>query len=150
MADHLGLQVEHSQELFTYVDCSQKSSGGIVRDLDVQIDNALVSGYFHFLDIKLNWNSFLLLGRAFLSTMEAVCNLQTNQLCLTLIDPNAHYNPIPVKKPHTISRRINDPRIIAAYHRGDEYKTEYSESIETHTETSIDSGNQKSTDIPHD
>ncbi|KAF3511980.1 hypothetical protein F2Q69_00007530 [Brassica cretica] len=40
--------------------------------------------------------------------------------------------------------------IIAACHFGDEYKTEYSESIETHTATSIDSGNQKSTDIPHD
>ncbi|KAF3555029.1 hypothetical protein F2Q69_00014016 [Brassica cretica] len=51
----------------------------------------------------------------------AVCNLQTNQLCLTLIDPNAHYDPIPVKKPQTISRRINDPGIIAACHCGDEY-----------------------------
>ncbi|KAF3504376.1 hypothetical protein F2Q69_00043225 [Brassica cretica] len=34
MADHLGLQVEPSQELFTFVDCSQKNSGGIVRDLE--------------------------------------------------------------------------------------------------------------------
>ncbi|KAF3611188.1 hypothetical protein DY000_02048872 [Brassica cretica] len=50
------------------------------------------------------------------------------------------------KKPQTISRRINDPRIIAACHSGDEYETEYSESIETHTATSIDSGNQKLTD----
>ncbi|KAF3557945.1 hypothetical protein F2Q69_00012363 [Brassica cretica] len=88
--------------------------------------------------------------RAFLSTVGAVCNLQTNQLCLTLIDPNAHYDPIPVKKPQMISRRINDPGIIAACHCGDEYETEYSELIETHTATSIYSGNQKSTDIPHD
>ncbi|KAF2555713.1 hypothetical protein F2Q68_00015719 [Brassica cretica] len=44
--------------------------GGIVRDL-VPVD-------FHALDIKLNWNSSLLLGRAFLSTVGAVCNLQTN------------------------------------------------------------------------
>ena len=35
MADHLGLQVEPSQELFTFVDCSQKNSGGIVRDPEV-------------------------------------------------------------------------------------------------------------------
>ncbi|KAF2584870.1 hypothetical protein F2Q70_00036026 [Brassica cretica] len=93
---------------------------GIVRDLEVQIDNALVPVDFHVLDIKLNWNSSLLLGRAFLSTVGAVCNLQTNQLCLTIIDPNAYYDPIPVKKPHTISRRINDARIIAACHCGAE------------------------------
>ena len=146
MPDHLGLQVEPSQELFTFVDCSQRNSGGIVRDLEVQIGNALVLVDFHVLDIKLNWNSSLLLGRAFLSTVGAVCNLQTNQLCLTLIDPNAHYDPIPVKKPHMSSRRINDPGIIAACHCGVEYETEYSASIETHIATSIDSGHQKSTD----
>ncbi|KAF3559214.1 hypothetical protein F2Q69_00012793 [Brassica cretica] len=138
MADHLGLQVEPSQELFTFVDCSQRNSGGIVRDLEVQIGNALVPVDFHVLDINLNWNSSLLLGRAFLSTVGAVCNLQTNQLCLTLIDPNAHYDPIPVKKPQTTSRRINDPGIIAACHFGSEYETEYSVLIETHTATSID------------
>ncbi|KAF2609100.1 hypothetical protein F2Q68_00044068 [Brassica cretica] len=78
------------------------SLGGIVGDLEVQIGNALVFVDFHVLDIKLNWNSSLLLGRAFLSTVGAVCKLQTNQLCLTLIDPHTHYNPIPVKKPQTI------------------------------------------------
>ena len=89
-----------------------------MRDLEVQIGNALVPVDFHVLDIKLNWNSSLLLGRAFLSTVGAVCNLQTNQLCLTLIDPHVHYNPISVKKPQTTSRRINDPGIIAACHCG--------------------------------
>ncbi|KAF2558691.1 hypothetical protein F2Q68_00015289 [Brassica cretica] len=115
-----------------------------------RIGNAIVPVDFHVLDIKLNWNSSLLLGRAFLSTVGAVCNLQTNQLCLTLIDPNAHYDPIPVKTPQTISRRINDPGIIAACHCGAEYETEYSPSIETHTATSIDISHQKSTDIQHD
>ncbi|KAF3591212.1 hypothetical protein DY000_02022271 [Brassica cretica] len=92
MADHLGLQVEPLQELFTFVDCSQKNSGGVVRDLEVHIGNTLVPVDFHVFDIKLNWNSSLLLGRAFLSIVRAVCKLQTNQLCLTLIDPNAHYD----------------------------------------------------------
>ncbi|KAF3573863.1 hypothetical protein F2Q69_00058703 [Brassica cretica] len=87
----------------------KRNSGGIVRDLEVQIGNALVPVDFHVLDIKLNWNYSLLLGRAFLSTVGAVCNLQTNQLCLTLIDHHVHYNPIPVKKPQTTPRRINDP-----------------------------------------
>ncbi|KAF2618414.1 hypothetical protein F2Q68_00039186 [Brassica cretica] len=116
--------------------------------LGLQIGNALVLVDFHVLDIKLNWNSSLLLGRAFLSTVGAVCNLQSNQLCLTLIDPHTHYNPIPVKKPHASSRRINDPGIIASCHCGAEYETEYSASIETHTATSIDSTHQKLTDTP--
>ncbi|KAF2581010.1 hypothetical protein F2Q68_00005114 [Brassica cretica] len=115
MADHLGLQVDPSKELFTFVDCSQRNLGGIVRDLEVQI-------------------------------VGTVCNLQTNQLFLMLIDPHVHYNPIPVKKPQTTSRRINDLGIIAACHCGAEYETEYSASIETHTAISIDSAQQKSTD----
>ncbi|KAF3607097.1 hypothetical protein DY000_02048224 [Brassica cretica] len=127
-----------------------RNSGGMVRDLEVQIGNVLVPVDFHVLDIKLNWNSSLLLERAFLSTVGAVCNLQTNQLCLTLIDPNAHNDLIPVKKPQISSRRINDPGIIAACHCGAEYETEYSASIETHTATSIDSSNQKATDAPHE
>ena len=104
IADHLGLKVEPSKESFTFVDCSQRSSGGIVRDLEVQIGNALVPVDFHVLDIKLNWKSSLLLGRAFLSTVGAVCNMQTNQLCLTLINPHVHYDPIPVMKPQTSPR----------------------------------------------
>ncbi|KAF3589152.1 hypothetical protein F2Q69_00029072 [Brassica cretica] len=48
------------------------------------------------------------------------------------------------------SRRINDPRIIAACHCGVEYETEYSASIKNHTATSIDNGNQKLTDKPQD
>ncbi|KAF2565161.1 hypothetical protein F2Q70_00016896 [Brassica cretica] len=123
-----------------------RSSGEIVRDLEVQIGNALVPVDFHVLDIKLNWNSSLLLRRAFLSTVGAVCNLQTNQLCLTLIDPLVNYNLIPVKKPQTSSRRIDDPELIAACHCGAEYETEYSASIKTDTSTSIDSARQKSTD----
>ncbi|KAF2578553.1 hypothetical protein F2Q68_00006020 [Brassica cretica] len=51
-----------------------------------------------------------------------------------------------VKKPQTTSRRINDPGIIAACHCGAEYDIEYSASIETHTVTSIDSVQPKSTD----
>ncbi|KAF3593252.1 hypothetical protein DY000_02021885 [Brassica cretica] len=39
-----------------------RSSGGLVRDLEVQIGNALVPIDLHGLDIKLNWNSSLLLG----------------------------------------------------------------------------------------
>ncbi|KAF3580122.1 hypothetical protein DY000_02031073 [Brassica cretica] len=120
---------------FPHALCDTRSSVNILPrvmadhlDLLVQIGNALVPVDFHVLDIKLNWNSSLLLGRAFLST----------------------YDPIPVKTPHTISRRINDPGIIAACHCGEDYETDYLASIETHTATSINSGHQKSNDIPHD
>ncbi|KAF2563020.1 hypothetical protein F2Q70_00017604 [Brassica cretica] len=53
------------------MEVDRRSSRGVVRDLEVQIDNALVPVDFHVLDIKLNWNSSLLLGRAFLSTVLA-------------------------------------------------------------------------------
>ncbi|KAF2616467.1 hypothetical protein F2Q68_00039138 [Brassica cretica] len=115
----LGLQVEPSRESFTFVDCSQRSSGGIVRDLEVQIGNALVPVDFHVLDIKLNWNSSLLLRRAFLSTSRS------------------HRRP---------PEEFDGPELVAACHCGAEYETEYSASIETHTATSIDSARQKSND----
>ncbi|KAF3555303.1 hypothetical protein F2Q69_00013057 [Brassica cretica] len=41
-ADHLGLQVEPSHELFTFVDCFQKNSGGIVRDLEPCLSSSTV------------------------------------------------------------------------------------------------------------
>ncbi|KAF3576577.1 hypothetical protein DY000_02030986 [Brassica cretica] len=89
-------------------------------------------------------------SRSFLSTVGAVCNMQTNQLCMALIDPHFHYNPIPVMKPHASSRRIDNPGLIAACHCGAEYETKYSASIETHTATSIDSAHKKSIDSPKD
>uniref|UniRef100_A0A0D3ASP9 Uncharacterized protein n=1 Tax=Brassica oleracea var. oleracea TaxID=109376 RepID=A0A0D3ASP9_BRAOL len=80
----------------SFVELLERSSGGIIRDLEVQIGNALVLVDFHVLDIKLNWNSSLLLGRAFLATVGAVCDMNTNRLCLTLIDPDVQYDPVRV------------------------------------------------------
>ncbi|KAF2587188.1 hypothetical protein F2Q70_00035927 [Brassica cretica] len=40
MADHLGLQVEPSKESFTFVDCSQRCSRGVVRDLESLLVNS--------------------------------------------------------------------------------------------------------------
>ncbi|KAF2576203.1 hypothetical protein F2Q70_00003981 [Brassica cretica] len=34
MANHLSLQIESSEESFTFVDCSKRNSGGIVRNLE--------------------------------------------------------------------------------------------------------------------
>ncbi|KAG5400097.1 hypothetical protein IGI04_014704 [Brassica rapa subsp. trilocularis] len=68
----------------------------------------------------------------------------------TVKDPYTQYDPIPVKKSQTLSRRINDPGVIAACHCGLEYETDYSASIKTHTATSIDSCHQISTDRRHE
>ena len=54
MVDHLGLKIEPSEDSFTFVDCSQRNSEGIIRNLEVQIGNALIPIDFHVLDIKLN------------------------------------------------------------------------------------------------
>ncbi|KAF3538284.1 hypothetical protein F2Q69_00022434 [Brassica cretica] len=94
MADQLGLKIEPSSESFTFVDLSEKSSGGIIRDLE---------------------NSSLLLGRSFLATVGAVCNMNTNRLFLTFIDPDVHYDlvlgkNIPVSFPPA-SRQDPDPQV---------------------------------------
>ncbi|KAG5374469.1 hypothetical protein IGI04_042211 [Brassica rapa subsp. trilocularis] len=139
MADHLGLTIEPSTESFTFVDLSEKQSGGIIRDLEVQIGNALVP------------NSSLLLGRSFLATVGAVCDMSKNKLYLMLIDPNIHYDPIrPKRKIINFVDYGKELGFIGACHCGaeyeSEYKTEYSESIDTHTFPSIDSNESTVTD----
>ena len=151
MAGQLGLTIEPSTESFTFVDLSEKRSGGIIRDLEVLIGNALVPVDFHVLDIELNWNSSLLLGRSFLATVGAVCDMNKNKLCLTLIDPNIHYDPIrPKRKVINSVDYGKELGFIGACHCGaeyePEYETEYSESIDTPTFPSIDSNVSMVTD----
>ncbi|KAF3530706.1 hypothetical protein DY000_02040315 [Brassica cretica] len=123
----------------------ERSSGGIIRDLEVQIGNALVPVDFRVMDIKLNWNSSFLLGRAFLAIVGAVCDMNTNILCLTLIDPDVHYDLVRVVRQQVnVVELGNDLGYIAACHCEAEYETEYSESIDTHTITSIDSNESSS------
>ncbi|KAG5388773.1 hypothetical protein IGI04_030314 [Brassica rapa subsp. trilocularis] len=106
---------------------------------------------FHVLDIELNWNSSLLLGRSFLATVGAVCYMNKNKLCLTLIDPNIHYDPIRPKR--NVINSVDYGKelgFIGACHCGaeyeSEYETEYSESIDTPTFPSIDSNESTVTD----
>ncbi|WZZ34792.1 hypothetical protein YC2023_018193 [Brassica napus] len=91
MADHLDLKVEPSKESFTFVDCSQRIPGGIVRDLEVQIGNALVPVDFHVLDIKLKCNFSLLLGRALVNSRSSVQH--ANQPVV----PDAHRSTRPLQ-----------------------------------------------------
>ena len=141
MANHLTLQIESSEESFTFVDCSKRNSGGIVRNLEVQIDNALVPVDFYLPVIKLNWNSSLLLGRAFMATIGAVCNMHTNQLWLTLIDSIVYYDPVRVVKIQTPYNKIgDDPFLIAVCYSdaGAERESDSEASIDTQPEVSFD------------
>ncbi|XP_056845644.1 uncharacterized protein LOC108851532 isoform X1 [Raphanus sativus] len=150
MADHLGLQVEPSPEIFTFVDYTQKNSRGLIRDLEVHIGNAIVSVDFHVLDIKLNWNSSLLLGRAFMATVGVICDINTNMMCLTLIDPDIHYDPVKLGKPSAKSVvKEDDPGIIAVCHCEVEYETEYSGSIDSSLTSSIDTSKSEEIDNKH-
>ncbi|KAF3594862.1 hypothetical protein DY000_02021617 [Brassica cretica] len=119
--------VEPSQELFTFVYCYQRNSGGIVRDLEVQIGNSLVPVDFHVLDIKLNWNSSLLLGRAFLSTAGAVCNLNTYHGHQKSDD--TPYDESVDSRPDDWENDYYNPA-IAAYTRQHMHREEYDEDYE--------------------
>ena len=52
-------------------------------------------------DNNQNNNHSLLLWRAFMANVGAVFNMQTNQLCLTRINPDVHSDPIRVMRPWT-------------------------------------------------
>ncbi|KAF3495467.1 hypothetical protein DY000_02053040 [Brassica cretica] len=43
-----------------------------------------------------------------MATVGAVSNMQTNRLCLTLIDPNVYYDPVKVVKTHMPYMEIGD------------------------------------------
>ena len=135
IADHMGLKIEPSEDSFTFVDYSTMNSGGIIRNLEVQIGNALVPVNFHVLENKQNRSPFVLLRRAFVPIVGAVCNMHSNQLCLTLINHDVYYDPVIIIKPKT-----SNTGFIAACHYDyeDEYETKYSGSIDSGTLLSID------------
>ncbi|KAF8116014.1 hypothetical protein N665_0024s0039 [Sinapis alba] len=68
MAEELNLKVEPSNDSFTLVECSKVNLRGIVNNVPLQINNTLVPVDFHVMDIQIDWNSSLLLGKAFRAT----------------------------------------------------------------------------------
>ena len=76
--------------------------------------------------------------------IHVISDMNTNRLCLTLIDPDIHYDPVRVVRQQVnIVELGNDLGYIAECHCGaeyeTEYETEYSESIDTQIVSSIDS-----------
>ena len=76
-----------------------------------------------------------------MATVGAVCDMQTNKLCLTLIDPTVYYDPVRVVKQQTSYMGIGDnPWYIAACHWDHETDEELDAktSINTQPKISID------------
>ncbi|KAF8083955.1 hypothetical protein N665_0742s0005 [Sinapis alba] len=115
MAEELNLKVEPSNDSFTFVDYSKMNSGGIVKDVPVQINNTLVPVDFHVMDIQIDWNSSLLLGRAFIATVEAIWDIKQNMLYLSLIDQNFFYEPVKNKSKATLIELSNDAKLVVTY-----------------------------------
>ncbi|KAF2532182.1 hypothetical protein F2Q70_00029635 [Brassica cretica] len=113
MADHIGLEIMPPKDSFTFVDCSKRNSGGIIKNFEV----------------------------AFMATVGAVCNMQTNKLCLTVIDSNVYYDPARIVKPQTSYMEIGDyPGFIAVCYSqsGAEVESDNGASIDTQHEPSLD------------
>ena len=76
-----------------------------------------------------------------MDTVGAVCDMQTNKLCLILIDPTVYYDPVRVVKQQIGYMEIGDnPRFIAVCHcdhEADE-QSEAETSIATQPKISID------------
>ncbi|KAF3559797.1 hypothetical protein F2Q69_00013369 [Brassica cretica] len=68
-----------------------------------------------------------------MATGGAVCDMQTNKLCLTLIDPTVYYDPMRVVKQQTCYMEIgDDPGFIAVCY------CDHGAELESETEASID------------
>ncbi|KAF2593131.1 hypothetical protein F2Q70_00043293 [Brassica cretica] len=78
MANKLGLKIKTSRDSFTFVDFSKVDIGEIVRDLQVETGDHLVHVDLYVIDIQIEWNTSLLLGRAFMTTAGAVCDMLMN------------------------------------------------------------------------
>lgn len=112
-----------------------------MRHLQVQIGNTVVLVDFHVMDIQIDWNYFLLLGRTFMATVRAFCNMQTNQVCLILVDQNVYDDPMRVVKEHTPHTEIGDgPGFVAVcfLDSGAEHEEDGKVSINTQPEALID------------
>ena len=76
-----------------------------------------------------------------MATVGAVCYMQTNQLCLTLIGPNIDYDPVRFVKPQTSYVEIwDDPSFIAVCRCDSraKHESDNEESIDTQPEPSFD------------
>ena len=121
------------------MDYSTRNSIGIIKNLEVQIGNALVQVDFHVLENKQNMSPSLLLGRAFVATVGTVSNMQTNQLGIPLINSGIYYDPVIIVKSQTSNTGVDSGFIATGYCEFEvEYETEYEAEIDSSTPPSIE------------
>ena len=97
-AEILGLKMEPSHDSFTFVDNSKANSASMIKNVKVEIGECVIPVDFHAVDIKSGKTSPLLFGRAFMATVEAVCDLKKKKMCLTNVDEAVFYDPVEKKK----------------------------------------------------
>ncbi|XP_056848914.1 uncharacterized protein LOC130499042 [Raphanus sativus] len=97
-AEVLGLKTEPSKDSFAFVDNSKANSTGMIRNVKVEIGECTIPMDFHVVELKSGMTSSLLLGRAFMATVGAICDLKKNRMCLTNVDENVFYDPVEKKK----------------------------------------------------
>src|SRR5690606_23337560 len=85
-----------------------------------------------------------------MATVGAVCDMSTYKFCLTLVDPNVFYNLVRVIRQQVHALEAGDSRFIGVGHCEVEYETEYSELIDKHCSSSIDSEKQYATNVHED
>lgn len=96
--DLLGLNMEPSQDSFTFVDNSKANSAGMIKNVKVEIGDCSILVDFHVVKSKSGQISSLLFGRAFMATVGAVCDFKKNRMCLTNVDETVFYDPVKKKK----------------------------------------------------
>ncbi|KAF8100587.1 hypothetical protein N665_0221s0064 [Sinapis alba] len=151
IAEELNLQIEPSNDSFTFVDCSKVNSRRIVKDVPVQINNTLVPVEFHVMDIQIDWNSSLLLGREFMATVGAICDMKQIRLYISLIDQKEFYEPVKNKNKATLIELSNDAELVATCFCNYEFNEESEDggSINTQPLAPIDGLTPETTNTCH-
>lgn len=94
MTNQLSLNIEPFSDSLTFMDYSKVDSRENAKDLQVKNCNVIVLVDFHVMDIQIDQNSSLLLGRDFMAIVGVVRDMQTNKLCLTFVDKNVFYDHV--------------------------------------------------------
>lgn len=141
----LSLKAEPYSDSFTFVDCSKVNSGRIVKELQVQIGNALIFLDFHALDVKVKQNFSLLFGRALMAILGAVCDIETKRLYLSLIDQNNYYEPVKTRTKTAFIVLFHGPRLVAMYFCDFEQENNPGDgaTVDTQSNTSINENNNQ-------
>ncbi|CAE6218829.1 unnamed protein product [Arabidopsis arenosa] len=86
--------METSQCSLKFANASTTTPQGFIGDVEVRIGNHLVPTDFHVVEMSGGSETPLILGRAFLTTVGAVFDLEEPKMTFTKIDKNVAYHPV--------------------------------------------------------